>query len=144
MRHRLSRNDAVALPARRADDGGRTLVVRTELSRRNEPDSFGDTVAQRPVADDHTRHAIRCLEKLEDPLLFREAADEESVRRFSDGPTASGLETPLGTRRTSRAPSARAASASAVEGQSTIRARRRSGRAIHGARRASSTSVPQS
>jgi hypothetical protein len=55
-----------------------------------------------------------------------------------------GRSTPVGSTVTSRAPSARPASASALDVQTTARARRRIGRTSHGARRASSTSVPQS
>ena len=58
--------------------------------------------------------------------------------------TVAGSRTGLGITRTSDAPSARAASASAVDAQIASRARPRIGRKSRGARRASSTSVPQS
>ena len=62
----------------------------------------------------------------------------------SGSPTDSGISTPVGTTRTSRAPSSRAAPARYSEATIASRARRRIGRKSHGAFRASSTSVPQS
>ena len=59
-------------------------------------------------------------------------------------PTCSGSSTALGITRTSRAPSSRAASASAFEAQIVSRARESTRRASPRIRRASSTSVPQS
>ena len=57
VRHRLARDDAVSLAARRHADDGRPLVVRAELVVRDEADRLGHEVAQRAVADDDERQA---------------------------------------------------------------------------------------
>ena len=76
------------------------------------------------------------------------SGESRPANRISGGSagsaTDSGTCTPLGITRTSRAPSSRAAEASACEGQITSRAFRTTRRANPRARRASSTSVPHS
>src|SRR5262249_28849132 len=73
--HRLPRDDAVPLAAGRDADDGRALVVRPELSRRDEADGFGHLGAERPVAYDYARQALGRLEELEDPFLVAEPTD---------------------------------------------------------------------
>ena len=130
---------------RRTDDDRRALVVRTDLGGRDEADRIGDARAKRPVADDRR---VGCppspRRSRESPSLPTggrrrgHAVGRPTPRRQRESPLRDG------TTRTSRAPSSRAACASASDGQSTTRARRTSIRAAQRTRRASSTSVPQS
>ena len=63
-------------------DHGGTLVVRTELARRDEADRVGDALAERAVSDDHTRKPLRGRDEVEDPLLLGQPAGEERMRRI--------------------------------------------------------------
>ena len=80
--HRLPGYDAIALPPGRADDDSRALVVRAEIAWRDEADGIRNSIAERPVSDDHTWDSLGRLEELEDALLFREPPDEEDVGWF--------------------------------------------------------------
>jgi hypothetical protein len=82
MCHGLARDHAIALPPRRASNDGRALVVRAEHARPDEADGTRNSIAERPVSDDHTWDPLGRLEELEDPLLVREPPDEEDVGWF--------------------------------------------------------------
>ena len=112
---------------------------------RDEADRLRDAVAQRAVADDDARQPLaspRGARGRPSPARAgrrRARAAGRPARR----PRA-GSSTPLGITRTSRAPSRAPPSASSGDGADhEPRPRAGRGRASHGARRASSTSVPQ-
>ena len=132
--HRLARDHAVALAPRRDADDRRALVVGAELGRRDEADRLGHAVAQRAVADDHARQALRRLEELEDALLLAQPAGEEDVRRLVRlADLGRDLDAVRDHAHLARAERARAASARNVDAASTTpRARGRSGRTSHG------------
>ena len=81
MRHRLARDDAVALTARRYDDDRRTLVARAELRRRHEADRLREERAQRAVADDDERQPGAASASSRTPFSFDRRADVQDVRR---------------------------------------------------------------
>ena len=138
--HRLARDDAVALaPGRNADDG-RALVVRAELRVRDEADRLRDV--DRAGADDHARQALRRGEEVVDPFSGerRPTRARAADRRLADRRRNLDAARDDAHRRERRARAHR-------PGTRTRRwpaARRTSGRKSQGARRASSTSVPQS
>ena len=82
MCHCLAGDDAVALAPGGADDDGRAVVVVPEFRRRHEPERIRNDVAQRPVADDHSRDAFRRKHQLLDSFLRGQPPDVEDVRRI--------------------------------------------------------------
>ena len=142
--HRLVRDEPVALAPRRHADDGRPLVVRPELCEcGTKPTASGTATGPAPTI---TRgRPCRRRQELVDPLLGREAADEEHVRRILRLADRLRDLDPARDRRAPRAHRARARqSARDSEAAIASRARRRIGRKSQGARRATSTSVPQS
>ena len=82
VRHRLPRDDAIALAVRRADDHGRPYVVRDELVTRDEAERLGRPCAEGAVAHDHPWDPLGRPDEVEDPLLLGETAHEQRVRRI--------------------------------------------------------------
>ena len=116
VRHRLRASDAEPFAARRARDHRGARVQRRELVMRDEAEGPGDPVAQRPVAGDDEPHPNGGRHELEHALLLARGDPRRAPRRHASFPTSAGRSTPLGITRASRAPSARASSASAVDG----------------------------
>ena len=142
--HRLARRHAVALtPRRDADDRGALVVRRRAPTAATKPTASGTRDAQRAVADDHARQALRRLDELEDPLLLAQPPGEEDVRRVGGLTDAlAGCSTPVGTTSTRARRAREPRRRESVDAAITVRAPRSSGRTSAGARRASSTSVP--
>ncbi len=146
VRHRLARNDAVALAPARERRRRRPLVVAPELGVRHEADRLREQRAERPVADDDEGQAAQPPRRARARPSPRRggrrrgcaAARRARATRAGDGHAARDHA------HRHRAPSARASAASAVEAHTTARARRSTGRKSHGTRFASSTSDPQS
>ena len=105
VRHRLARDHAVALPARRDDDERGPLVPRAELVRRNEADGLGEERAERPVPDDDERQPLgRPRRAPARPSPRRVARRRGRAVARPARPPSSGIETPLGITRTSARP----------------------------------------
>ena len=142
--HRLARDHAVALAARRdADDRGPLVVARRARPAATKPTASGTRSRSGPSPTITRGRPSVASRKLEDPLLLAQPAGEEHVRRLVGlGRPRPGSRRRSGSRATSRAPSSRRRlGEERRRGDDDARAAE-SGRTSHGARRASSTSVP--
>ncbi len=103
--------------------------------RRDEAERVGDALDE---AGRRRRSLAACPPSPRRTRAMPFSSESRPTKRTCGGssgsPTSAGIATPLGTTRTSRAPSSRALAASASDGQRTIRARRTSCRAAHRAR----------
>ena len=144
MRHRLPRR-----PRRSPRDAtGRRRPPRarsTAPSRRaRRSRRVGHAVAQRAVTDDHAGQPSVASRNRGSPSPPRGGPTKRTCGGSSGSPTLAGIATPLGTTRTSRAPSARASPRERRRGADDEARTPDERRTSPGARRASSTSVPQS